>query len=103
TIPCGSRRNYVNKSDWWEIFLRDSGFVQPLVQAIEFETTIDPKGHLHLPEKYRNVYGKYVRLMVLLPQTASEFLPGKTIDPMKYSNTFDWAGGWVGLSKAGVA
>ncbi|PIQ14297.1 MAG: hypothetical protein COW70_00005, partial [Hydrogenophilales bacterium CG18_big_fil_WC_8_21_14_2_50_58_12] len=28
TIPCGSRRNYVNKSDWWEIFLRDSGFVQ---------------------------------------------------------------------------
>ena len=29
TIPCGSRRNYVNKSDWWEIFIRDSGFVQP--------------------------------------------------------------------------
>ncbi|MFA7240766.1 MAG: hypothetical protein WC091_11685 [Sulfuricellaceae bacterium] len=61
-----------------------------IVQAIEFEATIDSKGNLQLPEKYRDVYGKHVRLMVLLPQTVSEFLPGKTIDPMKYSNTLDW-------------
>lgn len=60
------------------------------MQAIEFETTIDPKGNLHLPEKYRDVYGKHVRLMVLLPQTDSEFSFGKSIDPMKYSNTLDW-------------
>ena len=60
------------------------------MQAIEFETTVDPQGNLHLPEKYHEVYGKHVRLMVLLPQTAAESLPGKTIDPMKYSNTLDW-------------
>ncbi|MFA7240758.1 MAG: hypothetical protein WC091_11645 [Sulfuricellaceae bacterium] len=60
------------------------------MQAIEFEATIDSKGNLHLPEKYRDVYGKHVRLMVLAPQMASEALPGKTIDPMKYSNTLDW-------------
>lgn len=60
------------------------------MQAIEFETTVDPKGNLHLPEKYRDVYGKHVRLMVLLPQTAAESSPGKIMDPMKYSNTLDW-------------
>jgi DNA-binding transcriptional regulator/RsmH inhibitor MraZ len=56
------------------------------MQTIEFETTVDHKGNLHLPEKYHDVYGKHVRLMVLLPQSASE----KTMDPMKYSNTLDW-------------
>ncbi len=25
-----------------------------------------------------------------LPQTAAEASPGKTIDPMKHSNTLDW-------------
>ena len=58
-----------------------------IVQAIEFETTVDPKGNLHFPEKYRDVYGKHVRLMVL---STAESLPGKTMDPMKYSNTLDW-------------
>ncbi|MDO8754019.1 MAG: hypothetical protein Q7J80_09020 [Anaerolineales bacterium] len=57
------------------------------MQAIEFETTVDPKGNLHLPEKYRDVYGKHVRLMVL---STTESSPGKTMDPMKYSNTLDW-------------
>jgi hypothetical protein len=56
------------------------------MQAIEFETIVDPKGNLHLPEKYHDVYGKHVRLMVLLLKPASE----KTMDPMKYSNTLDW-------------
>ena len=60
------------------------------MQAIEFETTIDLKGNLHLPEKYRAVYGKHVRLMVLLPSTVAESSPGSTVDPMKYSNTLDW-------------
>jgi DNA-binding transcriptional regulator/RsmH inhibitor MraZ len=60
------------------------------MQAIEFETTVDTKGNLHLPEKYHDVYGKHVRLMVLWHQTASESLPGKTVGPMKYSNALDW-------------
>ena len=60
------------------------------MQAIEFETTVDPKGNLHLPEKYRDVYGKHIRLMVLFPQTIAESLPCKTMNPMKYSNTLDW-------------
>ena len=60
------------------------------MQAIEFETTIDLKGNLHLPEKYHDIYGKHVRLMVLLSQNASESLSGKIIDPMQYSNTLDW-------------
>lgn len=60
------------------------------MQVIEIETTIDPGGNLHLPEKYRDIYGKHVRLMVLLPQTASGVSPEKIIDPMKFSNTLDW-------------
>lgn len=61
-----------------------------IVQAIEFEATVDPKGNLHLPERYRDIYGKHVRLVVLLPQTATESVSDKTVDPMKYSNTLDW-------------
>jgi DNA-binding transcriptional regulator/RsmH inhibitor MraZ len=57
------------------------------VRAIEFETTVDPKGNLHLPEKYRDVYGKHVRLTVLSTEESGS---GKTMDPMKYSNTLDW-------------
>lgn len=70
------------------------------MQAIEFEASIDSKGNLHLPEKYRDVYGKHVRLMVLLPQTAAEASPGKTIDPIKHNNTFDWP--VDGLPKTGT-
>jgi hypothetical protein len=60
------------------------------MQTIEFETTVDAKGDFHLPEKYREVYGKHVRLMVLLPQATSEFPPPRIMDPMQYSNTLDW-------------
>ncbi len=38
------------------------------MQAIEFETRIDSKGHIHLPEKFNYAYGKYARLVVLLPE-----------------------------------
>lgn len=64
--------------------------MRTILQAIEFKTTIDSKGNLQLPEKYREVYGKHVRLIVLWPETASDSSPGKLIDPMKYSNTLDW-------------
>ena len=37
------------------------------MQAIEFETIIDKDGHIHLPEEYQHVYGKFARLVVLLP------------------------------------
>ena len=60
------------------------------MQAIEFETTIDATGNFHLPEKYRDIYGKHVRLMVLLPPDTSESWPRKTMNPMQYSNTVDW-------------
>lgn len=60
------------------------------MQAIEFETTVDAKGDFHLPEEYREVYGKHVRLMVLLQQAASESRPARIMDPMQYSNTLDW-------------
>ncbi len=38
------------------------------MQAIEFETRIDKKGHIHLPEEYQHAYGKHVRLVVLMPE-----------------------------------
>ncbi len=60
------------------------------MQAIEFETTVDAKGDFHLPEKYRDVYGKRVRLVVLLPQAASETPPTRIMNPMQYGNTLDW-------------
>ena len=37
------------------------------MQAIEFETQIDENGHIHLPEEFHNAYGKYARLVVLIP------------------------------------
>ncbi len=40
------------------------------MQAIELETWIDKKGHIFLPEEFRHVYGKFVRLLVLLPDNA---------------------------------
>ena len=60
------------------------------MQAIELEVTIDSKGNLRLPEKYRDVYGKHVRLMLLLPLAVAESSRGAILDPMKYSNTLDW-------------
>lgn len=40
------------------------------MQAIEFETRIDEHGHIDVPEKFQNAYGKRVRLVVLLPDQA---------------------------------
>ena len=38
------------------------------MQAIEFETRIDKKGHIHLPEEFQYTYGRSVRLVVLFPE-----------------------------------
>lgn len=35
--------------------------------AIEMETTIDQAGNVHLPEHYRQFYGKTARLLLLVP------------------------------------
>ena len=40
------------------------------MQAIEFETRIDKDGHIHLPEEFQHGYGKFARLVVLLPEQA---------------------------------
>ena len=40
------------------------------MQAIEFETQIDNNGHIYLPEVFRYAYGRFVRLVVLLPEPA---------------------------------
>jgi len=40
------------------------------MQAIEFETRIDKDGHIHLPEEFHHAYGKFARLVVLLPEQA---------------------------------
>ncbi len=40
------------------------------MQAIEFETHIDNKGHIYLPEEYKYAYGRFARLVVLLPEQA---------------------------------
>jgi hypothetical protein len=38
------------------------------MQAIEFETLIDKDGHIYLPEEFKYAYGKFARLVVLLPE-----------------------------------
>ncbi|MCP4693054.1 MAG: DUF2281 domain-containing protein [Desulfobacterales bacterium] len=38
------------------------------MQAIEFETKIDNKGNIYLPEEFQYAYGRFVRLVVLLPE-----------------------------------
>ena len=43
------------------------------MQAIEFETTVDPKGNLHFPEKYRDVYGKPVDGLAYQKQARGEW------------------------------
>lgn len=40
------------------------------MQAIEFETRIDTKGNIYLPKEFQYAYGKYARLVVLLPDQA---------------------------------
>jgi DNA-binding transcriptional regulator/RsmH inhibitor MraZ len=38
------------------------------MQALEFETKIDKKGRIFLPEEFQHAYGKSARLLVLLPE-----------------------------------
>lgn len=38
------------------------------MQTIEFETQIDNNGHIYLPEEFQYAYGKFARLVVLLPE-----------------------------------
>lgn len=40
------------------------------MQAIELETRIDQNGHIYLPEEFQHTYGKFVRLVVLMPEQA---------------------------------
>jgi bifunctional DNA-binding transcriptional regulator/antitoxin component of YhaV-PrlF toxin-antitoxin module len=40
------------------------------MQAIEFETQIDKNGHIYLPEAFRHAFGRFARLVVLLPEQA---------------------------------
>ncbi len=58
------------------------------MQAIEFETTIDADGNVHVPERYRMLYGYQARLVVLSADGSGH--TAKAIDPMQYSNTLDW-------------
>ena len=51
------------------------------MQAIEFETRIDKNGHIYLPEAFQYAYGKFARLVVLLPEQAES--PKKTTVPWK--------------------
>ena len=60
------------------------------MQTIELEVTVDQKGNLHLPEKYHDIYGKPIRLRILLPEKTAELSQEKNINLMKYSNTVDW-------------
>ena len=38
------------------------------MQTIEFETQIDKKGHIYLPKEFKYAYGRFARLIVLLPE-----------------------------------
>ena len=38
------------------------------MKAIEFETMIDKNGHVYLPETFQHAYGKFARLVVILPE-----------------------------------
>ena len=40
------------------------------MQAIELETLIDKNGHIYLPKEFQDAYGKFVRLVILLPEQA---------------------------------
>ncbi len=58
------------------------------MKAIEFEAEIDAQGNAHVPDRYRKLYGRQARFLVLLPDSEQE--DGQGIDPMQYSNTLDW-------------
>lgn len=47
------------------------------MQAIEFETRIDKNGHISLPEEFQHAYGKFSRLLVLLPEQTEPARQGR--------------------------
>ncbi len=54
------------------------------MQAIELETLIDRQGNIHLPENYRNLYGRIAKILVLLPESAESsksFAPARVTKP----------------------
>lgn len=49
------------------------------MEALEFETRIDKNGRIILPKEFQHTYGKFVRLLVLLPEQTE--LPKKQRQP----------------------
>jgi len=49
------------------------------MQALEFETQIDKDGRIVLPKQFQHTYGKFVRLLVLLPEQTE--MPKKQRQP----------------------
>ncbi|VFM96677.1 MAG: hypothetical protein BECKG1743D_GA0114223_104133 [Candidatus Kentron sp. G] len=65
----------------------------PVMRTIEFQANIDKNGVIHLPQEYREAHGQQARFVMALPDKNprdKKSIEGKTIDPMKYSNTVDW-------------
>lgn len=58
------------------------------MEAIELETAISKDGTMQLPRRYRRIYGKRARVVILLRDAPA--LAAKQMDPMQYSNTLDW-------------
>ncbi|NCO60351.1 MAG: hypothetical protein COZ70_09785 [Deltaproteobacteria bacterium CG_4_8_14_3_um_filter_51_11] len=49
------------------------------METIKFETIVDNKGAIHLPEEFRHAYGKHVRLVLSLK--AQDITRGKGRQP----------------------
>ncbi len=58
------------------------------MQALEIETMIDPQGDIHLPKKYRNLYGKRASLIVLLPDHGEK---SAVTDPMQFADEEEYS------------
>ncbi len=51
------------------------------MRAIEFETRIDKRGHIYLPEEFQYAYGRFARLVVLLPVEQKEAIKKRGRQP----------------------
>ena len=49
--------------------------------AIEMEATIDHVGNVHVPEHYRQFYGKTARLLLLLPDESETSAISRLSEP----------------------
>jgi hypothetical protein len=58
-----------------------------MMEAIEIETTISEDGTLHLPDRYKSLFGRQAKIIVLL----SEEKPMQEVDLMKYSGKINWS------------